>query len=234
MSNLLCSSIGKKLIMSISGLFLISFLLIHLTLNLFLLIPDGGQMFNAAAHFMATNPFIKVMEPTLAIGFLVHIAYAGLLTAQNRKARGGITYASGNNTTGVSWTSKNMWILGITVLAFLVLHIAHFWVKMKVTGHDLLAHTTITIGGVETEVENAYALVNATFSHLWIVIVYVIGSLGLAFHLSHGFWSAFQTIGFSNEIWRKRLSGLGSAIAWIIGIGFAVIAVGQYLFFQSC
>ena len=125
-----------------------------------------------------------------------------------------------------------MWILGLTVLAFLVLHIAHFWVKMKVTGSDLLAHTTITIGGVETEVENAYALVNATFSHLWIVVVYVIASLGLAFHLSHGFWSAFQTIGFSNEIWRKRLSCLGSALAWIIGIGFAVIAVGQHLFFQ--
>jgi succinate dehydrogenase / fumarate reductase, cytochrome b subunit len=70
-------------------------------------------MFNAAAHFMATNPFIKIMEPTLAIGFLVHIIYAGLLTAQNRKARGGVAYASGNNTTGVSWTSKNMWILGI-------------------------------------------------------------------------------------------------------------------------
>jgi succinate dehydrogenase / fumarate reductase, cytochrome b subunit len=232
MSNLFCSSIGKKLIMSISGLFLISFLLIHLTLNLFLLIPDQGQMFNAAAHFMATNPFIKIMEPMLAIGFLVHIIYAGLLTSQNRKARGGVAYASGNNTSGVSWASKNMWVLGLTILAFLVLHIAHFWVKMKVTGDELLAHTTITIGGVQTEVENAYALVNATFAHLWIVIVYVVASIGLAIHLTHGFWSAFQTIGFSNAAWRTRLSVIGSVIAWVIGIGFSVIAIGQYLFFQ--
>lgn len=231
MSNLFCSSIGKKLIMSVSGLFLISFLLIHLTLNAFLLIPDGGRLFNAAAHFMATNPFIKIMEPTLAIGFLVHIIYAGLLTAQNRKARGKVAYASGNNTKNVTWTSKNMWILGLTVLAFLVMHIAHFWVKMKLTGSDLLAHTTITIGGVETEVENAYALVNYTFQNLGVVIAYIVGSLGLAFHLSHGFWSAFQTIGFSNEIWRTRLSALGAFLAWFIGIGFSVIAVGQYLFF---
>lgn len=232
MSNLFCSSIGKKLIMSISGLFLITFLLIHLTLNSFLLIPDGGHLFNAAAHFMATNPFIKVMEPALAIGFLVHIVYAGLLTSQNRRARGAVSYASGNNTKNVAWTSKNMWILGLTVLAFLVLHIAHFWVKMKVTGSDLLAPVKMDIAGVETEVENAYALVNATFGYLWIVIVYAIGSLGLAFHLSHGFWSAFQTIGFSNEIWRKRLSCIGSIVAWVIGLGFAAIAVGQHLFFQ--
>ena len=232
MSNLFCSSIGKKLIMSISGLFLISFLLIHLTLNSFLLIPDDGRMFNAAAHFMATNPLIKVVEPVLALGFLVHIIYAGLLTAQNRKARGSVGYASGNNTSNVSWTSKNMWVLGLTVLAFLVLHLAHFWVKMKITGDGLLAEKVIEIGGVETKVENAYALVNATFGELWIVVVYIIGSLGLAFHLSHGFWSAFQTIGFSNDVWRKRLSCLGSFIAWFIGIGFSVIAVGQYLFFQ--
>ncbi|MFT3737393.1 MAG: succinate dehydrogenase cytochrome b subunit [Breznakibacter sp.] len=232
MSNLFCSSIGKKLIMSLSGLFLVSFLLIHLTLNSFLLIPDEGNMFNAAAHFMATNPLIKVVEPVLAIGFLVHIVYAGLLTAQNRKARGSVRYASGNNTTHVSWSSKNMWVLGLTVLAFLILHLAHFWVKMKITGDGLLTEKIIEIGGVETKVENAYALVNATFGELWIVIVYIIGSLGLSFHLSHGFWSAFQTIGFSNEIWRKRLSCLGSFLAWFIGIGFSVIAVGQYLFFQ--
>jgi succinate dehydrogenase / fumarate reductase cytochrome b subunit len=232
MSNLLCSSIGKKLVMSISGLFLVSFLLIHLTLNSFLLLPDGGEMFNAAAHFMATNPFIKIMEPVLAIGFIVHIVYAALLTLQNQKARGSQGYASSNQTKDVAWASKNMFVLGLTISAFLVVHIANFWVKMKITGDGLLTETTLKIGGVETEIENAYALVNKAFSYSWIVAIYVVGSLGLAFHLSHGFWSGFQTIGFSNEAWRKRLTVLGALVAWVIGIGFSLIAVLQYLFFQ--
>lgn len=233
MSSTLGSSIGKKLLMSLSGLFLISFLIIHLTVNSFLLIPDGGDFFNSAAHFMATTPAIRVIEPLLGLGFLIHILWGVKLTLENRKARGSAKYASGKKTTGVSWASQNMLVLGITVGAFLVLHIAQFWVKMKLTGDPLLDHTTVNIAGVDTEVENAYALVNHTFSYLWVVVVYVIGSVGLAIHLSHGFWSAFQSIGFSNEIWRKRLSVLGSIFAWIIGIGFSLIAVLQYLFFQG-
>jgi len=232
MSNFFSSSIGKKFLLSLTGLFLVMFLFIHLSLNALLLINDGGELFNAAAHFMATNPFIKIMEPMLAIGFIVHIIWASTLTLQNQKARGKDRYASGNNTPDVAWASKNMYILGLTVLAFLIVHIAHFWVKIKVTGDPLLSHTNIMIAGVETEVENAYALVNQTFSMLWVVIVYVIGSLGLAYHLSHGFWSALQTIGFSNTIWRKRWSVVGTAVAVIIGVGFSSIAVLQYLFFQ--
>ncbi|MFW6370955.1 MAG: succinate dehydrogenase cytochrome b subunit [Bacteroidota bacterium] len=233
MSSTLGSSIGKKLLMSISGLFLIMFLVIHLTVNSFLLIPDGGEFFNAAAHFMATTPAIRIIEPLLAIGFLVHILYGIKLTIENRKALGSARYASGNKTTGVTWASQNMLVLGITVGAFLVLHVAQFWVKMRLTGDPLLAHTTVDIAGVATEVENSYALVNYTFSYLWIVIVYVIGAVGLAIHLSHGFWSAFQSIGFSNEIWRKRLTFVGHLFAFIIGFGFSIIPVLQYLFFQG-
>ena len=230
MSNFFSSSIGKKFLMSITGLFLVTFLFIHLSLNALLLVDDGGRLFNAAAHFMATNPIIKIMEPVLAIGFIVHIFYASLLTLQNQKARGKDRYASGNSTPDVSWASKNMYILGATVLAFLIVHIAQFWVKFKITKELTPVH--IDIAGVETEVENAYALVNKTFGMLWVVIVYVIGSIGLAWHLSHGFWSAFQTLGWSNGVWRKRWSIVGIAVAWIIGLGFSTIAVIQYLFFQ--
>jgi succinate dehydrogenase / fumarate reductase cytochrome b subunit len=233
MSSTLGSSIGKKLLMSISGLFLIMFLVVHLTVNSFLLVPDGGDLFNAGAHFMATNPAIRVIEPLLALGFLIHILWGVMLTIENRKARGTARYASGKKTTGVTWASQNMLILGITVGAFLVLHVAHFWVKMRLTGSPLLEHTTVEIAGVPTQVENSYALVNATFSYLWIVIVYVIGALGLTIHLTHGFWSAFQTIGFSNQIWRKRLSILGNIFAWIVGIGFSLIAILQYFFYQG-
>ncbi|MGQ1889440.1 succinate dehydrogenase cytochrome b subunit [Thermophagus sp. OGC60D27] len=232
MSSTLGSSIGKKLLMSISGLFLILFLVVHLTVNSFLLVPDGGDLFNAGAHFMATNPAIRVIEPLLALGFIVHILYGIKLTLENRRARGPERYASGKKTSGVTWASQNMLVLGITIAAFLVLHIANFWVKMKITGDPTLEHTTVEIAGVPTQVENAYALVNTTFGYLWIVVVYVIGSVGLAIHLTHGVWSAFQTIGFSNQIWRKRLNVLGNIFAWIIGIGFSSIAILQYLFYQ--
>ena len=230
MSNFLSSSIGKKLLMSITGLFLVTFLFIHLSLNALLLVNDDGELFNAAAHFMATNPLIKIMEPILALGFIVHIIYASLLTLQNQKARGRDRYASGNSTPDVSWASKNMYILGATVLAFLIVHIAQFWVKFKITKE--LEPTHIDIAGVQTEVENAYFLVNKTFGMLWVVIVYVIGSIGLAWHLSHGVWSAFQTLGWSNTLWRKRWEVIGTVIAWIFGIGFSAIAVLQYFFFQ--
>jgi succinate dehydrogenase / fumarate reductase cytochrome b subunit len=232
MSNLLSSSIGKKLLMGLSGIFLMLFLLVHLSINALMLVPDGGEMYNAGAHFMATNPMIKIVEPLLAVGFLIHILWGIKLTLENRNARGSVRYASGKKTTGVTWASQNMLVLGITIGAFLVLHIAQFWVKMKITGDDMLAHTTITIGGVETEVENAYKLVNYTFSYLWVVIVYAIAGIGLAIHLSHGFWSAFQTIGFSNNLWRVRLSVVGSIYAWFVGLGFALIALLQHFFYQ--
>lgn len=232
MSNLLSSSIGKKLLMGLSGIFLMLFLLVHLSINALMLVPDGGEFYNAGAHFMATNPMIKIVEPLLAIGFLIHILWGIKLTLENQNARGNVRYASGKKTTGVTWASQNMLVLGITIGAFLVLHIAQFWVKMKLTGDELLAHTTILVGGVETEVENAYALVNYTFSYLWVVIVYVVAGIGLAIHLSHGFWSAFQTIGFSNNLWRVRLSVLGSIYAWFVGLGFALIALLQHFFYQ--
>ncbi|TCO08312.1 succinate dehydrogenase cytochrome b subunit [Natronoflexus pectinivorans] len=233
MSSLLSSSIGKKLLMGLSGLFLILFLLIHLAINSLMLVPDGGETFNAAAHFMITNPIIKVTEPLLAIGFLVHIIYGFMLTIQNRKARGKDRYASGNKTAGVTWASQNMLILGITLLAFLIMHLAHYWVKIKITGDPLLDPVMVSLGGVETMVDNAYALVNTSFGYLWIVIVYAVAGIGLALHLSHGFWSAFQTVGFSNNIWRKRLTVIGQIYAWFVGLGFSLIAVLQYLFYQG-
>lgn len=226
MANLFSSSIGRKLIMSISGLFLIVFLCLHLGINLLLLIPDGGVLFNQAANFMATNPLIKVMEPVLALGFLIHIIYATSLTLQNKKARGNMKYASGSASADVTWTSKNMYVLGFAVFVFIIIHMLNFWVKIKIT-HDILP---ITIDGVE--MHNTYALVNACFGLWYYVVIYVIGAFALAHHLMHGFWSAFQTIGFNNNVWMPRLKVIGAIIAWLYGIGFAAIAVGQFLFFQ--
>ena len=222
--------------MSISGLFLILFLLVHLTINSFLLLdpvfgtPEGG-MFNAGVHFMGINPMIKIIEPLLFAGFIIHIVYSFILTLQNMRARGSAKYGSGNKTPDVEWSSKNMLPLGIALFAFLVIHMAQFWTPMKITGDPLLADTTFSYFGVETIGHNAYALVHATFQIPWVVIAYIVGGVALAFHLSHGFWSAFHTIGFSNVTWIPRLQKASVVVAWIIGLGFCTIAIGQYAFF---
>jgi len=236
MSNLLTASIGKKLLMSVSGLFLILFLFVHLTLNSFLLLDsclgfERGQMFNAGAHFMVTNPFIKVIEPMLALGFMVHIIYSLILTFQNMKARGPQRYASGNKTTGVEWSSQNMLVLGIAIFAFLIVHMFDFYMKMRGYTAPKLPEVTFPFFGSMAKGDDAYSLVNATFKILPIVILYVIGSVALAFHLAHGFWSSFQTFGWNNTKWLPRLKSVSTIFAIILGGGFTIIAVAQYLFF---
>lgn len=237
MANLFSSSIGRKLLMSVSGLFLILFLIVHLTINSFLIL-DGlfgtevGQLFNAGSYFMATNPLIKVIEPVLALGFAVHIVYSLIISFRNMRARGNQKYQSGNKTTDVEWASKNMLILGIAIFAFLVIHIYDFYLKMRGYRPWHPEEVEFPFFGLMATGENAYSLVNATFSQLWLVVLYVIGSVALAFHLAHGFWSAFQTIGWNNTLWMKRLKVVSLLIAWVIGGGFSIIAIAQYLFFQ--
>ena len=236
MSNLLTASIGRKLLMSVSGLFLILFLFVHLTLNSFLLLDgvmgfERGQFFNAGAHFMATNPFIKIMEPMLALGFIVHILYSLILTFQNMKARGPQTYASGKKTSGVEWASQNMLVLGIVIFSFLVVHIINFYLKMRGYIAWEPAEVEFPFFGSTAKGEDAYTLVNATFKILPVVIIYVIGSIALAFHLSHGFWSGFQTIGWNNAKWMPRLKCISNIVGIVLGGGFTVIALAQYLFF---
>lgn len=217
MSNFLSSSIGKKVIMSLSGLFLIAFLCVHLTLNLFLIFDNSGELFNHGAYFMATNPAIKIMEPILALGFLIHIIWASVLTLQNQKARP-VKYALRNQSQNATWASRNMYILGGLVLVFLVIHLYNFWWHIKVTG-DLKA---IVIDG--TEMENTYLLVSGLFkSSLIYCGLYIVGAILLGLHLTHGFWSAFQSIGFCNQIWRKRLEWLARVFAVIIAVGFSII-----------
>ena len=217
MANFLNSSIGKKFLMSLSGLFLITFLLVHLLLNSLILFDNSGELFNEAAHFMATNPIIKVVEPVLAIGFILHIIYALILTTHSLYTRP-VGYNKQTQGHTSSWSSRNMFVLGTVILVFLVIHITNFYWKIKFTGHELLEH-----GGVEG-IENAYLLVTTFFiDWWWIDIVYVIGSIALGFHLYHALWAAFQTLGLSNQLWRKRLSRVSLLVAIVIGGGFAFI-----------
>jgi len=222
MSNFLSSSIGKKIFMSVTGFFLMSFLLVHLGINLLLIFDDTGTLFNQGANFMATNPIIKVVEPILALGFILHIIYASILTISNIVARP-IKYSRVNQTQASSWASRNMFILGSLIFIFLVLHIMNFYWKIKVE-HSLAA---ITING--EEMHNTYALVKGLFTNnsfgLIYSILYILGAIFLGVHLTHGFWSAFQTIGLNNDLWRKRLEFLGKVFAIIIALGFSIIPI---------
>jgi len=221
MSNLFSSSIGKKLIMSLSGLFMMVFLVVHLVLNLTLLC-DGGEAYNLAVHFMGTNPMIKVMEPVLAAGFLIHIIYAMVLTAKNMKARP-VKYNQSQAGYSSTWASRNMFVLGAFVLAFLVVHMMNFYVKMKITGDPMLDKEVI-IGGVA--MHDAYTFVSSLFmTNIVYSIIYLISFVLLGFHLTHGFWSAFQTVGANNKIWYPRLKMIGQIYAVLIVIGYSIIPI---------
>jgi succinate dehydrogenase / fumarate reductase cytochrome b subunit len=219
MSNFLMTSIGRKFLMSITGLFLVMFIGVHLAINLLLIVDDSGELFNQGAHFMATNPLIKIMEPILGLGFIIHIFWSFFLEFENWKARP-IKYAKKNMSGASTWASRNMLVLGALVLVFLIIHIINFFVKMKFTGDPAL--TEIIVNGVH--MENAYALVAGAFkASVPLGIFYILGGILLGFHLSHGFWSAFQTLGLNNKNWLKRWQVIGVIYAIVIAIGYSVI-----------
>jgi len=214
MANIFSSSIGKKLIMSLSGLFLITFLLVHLTVNLTMLV--SSDLYNEGAHFMATNPFIKIMEPVLALGCLVHVLYAVLLTVKNMSSRP-VSYSVKKDGNSSTWSSRNMFILGSCVLTFFVIHIINFWWKIKVSGD--IASTTVD--GVE--MHDTFTLVTSLFKVWWFDVIYILAFLLLGLHLIHGFWSAFQTIGLNNSKWFIRLKTIGTIYAIVVVLGFSII-----------
>ena len=224
MANIFTSSIGKKLIMSISGLFLIIYLQLHLTINFFSVIdsctgnfgsPDG--LFALGCEFMST-PIVTIMVPVLAFGFIIHIIYACYLTYCNIQTRGGYNrYEVASKARTESWASKNMLVLGIIVLGLIALHLTHFWDEMQLKEF---------MGQVATD---PYLLLTTTFGHWWMVVLYIVWFAALWFHLTHGFWSAFQTIGWSNKLWEKRLKVIGYIFATIIFLGFTTVAINGFI-----
>jgi succinate dehydrogenase / fumarate reductase cytochrome b subunit len=213
MANIFASSIGKKLIMSISGLFLIVFLLLHMCVNLLVIFDRSGELFNEAAHFMATNPLIKIMEPILALGFLFHIFFGIYLEIRNNKARP-VKYAVSNKS-DASWSSKNMLLSGLMILAFLIIHIWNYFYKIKFT--DLID------SGQMTESE----LVRNLFlpEHWYYSVIYIISFILLALHLNHSFQSSLQTLGLNNSKWLPRWKWIGSLYAVVIAAGFTMIPI---------
>ncbi|MDR2938004.1 MAG: succinate dehydrogenase cytochrome b subunit, partial [Prevotellaceae bacterium] len=186
------------------------FLLVHMGINLAAVASE--EAYNTACHFMDTNILIQIMVPVLALGFVIHIAYAGILTRHNMKARP-VKYAVGNKTEA-TFASRNMFVLGLIVLGFLAVHLSHFWAKMQLP-HFLGEQGT----------ENPYLLVKTTLENPIVAVVYLVWVWALWFHLTHGFWSAFQTIGASNQKWIPRLKVASYLYATLIAVGFTVVVL---------
>ena len=214
------SSIGRKFIMSITGLFLVLFLLFHGSMNLCLVIDDifGTTAYNWICAMLGANWYAIIGTLVLALGVVVHFSYAFYLTIQNRAARGKDRYAIEARQEGVDWESKNMLVLGIIVIGFLVLHLINFWYKMQ----------WAELTGIQTSMfdpQDGSAIVKGLFTNGWCGIIYcalyIVWLCALWLHLNHGIWSALQTLGWSNLIWLKRIR--------VIGTIFATIAVGLFM-----
>lgn len=218
-SNAFSSSIGKKLIMGITGLFLISFLVVHCFLNAFVFFDNTGVLFNEGAHFMATNWIIRAMEIVLMLGLLMHIVQGARLTLQNQAARPE-KYAYHNGSANSKWYSRSMGLLGTLLLIFLIVHLSQFWTVSRFTGIP----TTDAAGH-----EDLYAVMKETFSNIGWVVLYVLSMISLAYHLLHGFASAFQTMGWNHKKYTPIIKAIGVWFSILIPLIFAAMPVWIYL-----
>ena len=231
MSNFLCnSSIGKKLVMSISGCFLGLFLLFHMSMNIAALF--SAEAYNAICAFLGANWYAVAGTGVLAAGVFVHFAYALMLTIQNRKARGQQRYAVTVTEKGVSWASKNMLVLGVIVIGGLLVHMCHFWSKMMLV--ELMGEHSVVVGGMELAPTDGAALIAFTFSKWYNVLIYVVWLAALWFHLSHGVWSMIQTVGWANDKWYPRLKCLSTLVATLVCGGFALVALVFFVKSLGC
>jgi succinate dehydrogenase cytochrome b subunit len=216
------SSIGKKLLMSLTGIFLILFLIIHLMGNLAVFKEDGGLSFNAYSEFMSTNVIIKTISYALYLSILAHSIIATWLWISNKRARPSryaVTSANENST----WASRSMMLLGSLVFIFIIIHLKDFWWQFKMGGTTDFA---IDQGGNK----DLYAVVMSQFQSTVTLIIYVTGLIALAFHLWHGFQSAFQTLGLEHKRYTPAIRFLGKLYAILIPAGFATMPVYIYFF----
>ncbi|MDR1720203.1 MAG: succinate dehydrogenase cytochrome b subunit [Dysgonamonadaceae bacterium] len=206
------SSIGRKVVMSISGIFLVLFLLFHMSMNLTLVFsPDG---YNLICSFLGANWYALVGTMALAAGFFIHILYASWLTLQNRRARGSDKYASSNKTK-TEWAAKNMYILGAIIVLFLLLHMYQFWYRMQFA----------ELANPAEVVHDGAALVIDLLSNPLYCICYLLWFVAIWFHLTHGVWSVFQSLGLNNATWYPRVKVISNIVATIVMIGFAVVPI---------
>jgi len=218
--SFITSSIARKFVMSVTGIFLILFLIAHLTGNLLLLVPDGGDSFNVYAHFMKHNILIILSEFVLLAGFLTHIVQGIMLMLQNKAARP-IAYAK-ENTETKSKFSKWMGPLGIIIFLFLILHLLDFF-AYKYTADLMGGVDMVIIDGVE--MADLATLVFKKFSSIIYVLIYIVFMLVLAFHLHHGFQSAFQSLGINHKKYTPVIQKAGVIYSILVPLAFASVPV---------
>lgn len=214
------SSVGKKVIMSVSGIALVLFLLFHMSMNLVAIFSAEG--YNMICEFLGANWYALIATAGLAALVVVHFIYAIILTLQNKKARGGQGYAYTVKPKNVEWASQNMFVLGVIVILGMALHLFNFWANMQLVEvlHMLGANVDASLAA------DGVHYIKETFACPVYVALYVIWLVALWFHLTHGFWSALQTLGWANQIWFNRWRVIGNVLVTIIILGFlAVVAV---------
>ena len=220
------SSIGRKVVMSVTGIALVLFLTFHMAMNLVSLFSEDA--YNMICEFLGANWYALVATAGLAALFVIHIIYAFWLTMQNRAARGSERYAVNVKPKTVEWASQNMLVLGIVVIAGLALHFANFWYKMQfaeiIGVHDL---------GAFGPTDGA-AYIRETFGCPVFTVLYLIWLAALWFHLTHGFWSALQTLGWSNKIWFERWKTIGNIYSTLVVLGFAAVVVIYFVKSLAC
>ena len=214
--------------MSVTGCFLVLFILFHMSMNITMLFDWAS--YNAICRFLGANWYALAATVILAAGVAVHFLYAFILTIDNYRARGKQRYQVTVKEKGVAWSSKNMLVLGVIVILGLGLHLVHFWSKMQLV--ELMGgHASIVDGVAGVQATNGAAIMMITFSKWYNVVLYIVWFAALWFHLTHGVWSMFQSVGFANDTWYPRLKCLANIVSTLIFIGFAVVAV--YCFMTS-
>ncbi len=214
-NKFLKSSIGKKVLMGSTGLFLVSFLIVHVSINSLIFLNDSGESFNAGAHFMAHNPVIRIVEIGLFAGLIAHIVQAWVLTNENKKARP-VGYAMVDGAANSSWYSRSMGVLGSLLLIFLVVHLGNFWLPTK---HPVFAY----------EEHNTFENMKQVFSQWYFVLLYLVGVIALCYHLLHGFQSAFQSLGMNHKKYTPSIKKFGIWFSIIVCILFAAMPLTMFL-----
>lgn len=222
-TGLFKSSLGRKYLMALTGLFLCTFLIVHLIGNLQLFANDGGEAFNKYTYFMTHNPLIKIVAYVNYALILLHVIDGFMLTIANRKARP-VNYAYVDASKNSIWASRNMGILGTIILVFIVVHMGDFWFEMKFGTVPTVEY------GDGIIYKDLYLEVTEAFQTGWYSALYVISMVAIGFHLFHGFQSAFQTIGLNHHKYTPAIKFVGTFLfAVLIPAGFASIPV--YFFF---
>ena len=216
------SSLGKKLVMSVTGVFLVLFILFHMSMNITAIISP--EAYNMICELLGANWYALAGTAVLALGVFVHFFYAVILTLNNYKARGSQRYAVTVQEPGVAWASKNMLVLGFIILGGLLIHLFNFWSKMQLV--EILGGHENSLG---LDPADGASLIAYTFSQWYYVVIYLVWFFALWFHLTHGMWSMMQTVGWNSKVWMKRLKCIAYILSTLIVGCFMLIVIILYV-----